>query len=95
MVTVILIEFLCIFSDSNKSGPPQRGSMRHYPSNQQMSQAGNVAAFSEAINNSNSNNQLLVSSAINQISSQSHQGPPQHQGPPPHQGQVVQYSFLH
>lgn len=58
---------------------PQR-SIRQYPVNQQMSQSGNSNTFSEAVNNSNSNNPLIVASPMNQIPQQSHQGPQQHRG---------------
>lgn len=58
---------------------PQR-SMRQFPVNQQMSQSGNSNTFSETVNNSNSNNPLIVASPMNQIPPQSHQGPQQHRG---------------
>lgn len=57
-----------------------RGGMRHYPPPNQV-QSGNSNTFSETISTSNSNNQMLVASQINQI--------PTHQGPPPHQTQVL------
>lgn len=68
---------------------PQRGGMRHYPPpTQQMGQSGNLNAFPEANNSTNSNNQLLVTSPMNQMPPPPHQGPP-HQGPSPHQSQVI------
>lgn len=45
-----------------------------------MSQSGNSNTFSETVNNSNSNNPLIVASPMNQIPPQSHQGPQQHRG---------------
>lgn len=56
---------------------PQR--MRHYP-NQQMVQGGNLSTYSDSISGSNSNNQLLVASQINQM--------------PPHQAQVLIIFFI-